>query len=152
MRLSLKFLSFSFLPIVDESPFHSCGRSLYGPLKTCYTVNILWDKIIGRMTILIIIHKGTFKKSALEPQTKTETVSGRTNMPIRSTLPLLVSDKQTRSMAMGYLDLLDFSYLAGKLKKKSPHSEWYLEYFIPFGVLSIILNNWKGKFLNFIWV
>ena len=41
---------------------------------------------------------------------------------------------------MGYLDLLDFSYLAGKLKKNL-HSEWYLEYFIPFGVLSITLNN-----------
>lgn len=62
-------------------------------------------------------------------------------MPIRSTLPLLVSDKQTGSMAMGYPDLLDFSYLAGKLKKKNPRSEWYLEYFIPFEVLSIMLNN-----------
>ena len=118
MRLSLKFLSFSFLPIVDKSPFHSCERSLCGPLKTCYPVNILWDKIIGRITRLIIIHKGPFKKFALEPQTKTETVSGRTTMPIRSTLPLLVSEKQTGSMAMGYLDLLDFIYFAGKLKKK----------------------------------
>lgn len=119
MRLSLKFLSFSFLPIVDESPFHSCGRSLYGPLNTCCPVNILWDKIIGRTTVLNIIQKGPFKKFALEPQTKTDTVSGRTNMPVRSTLPVLVTDKQTRSVAMGHLDLLDFSYLAGKLKKKS---------------------------------
>lgn len=34
---------------------------------------------------------------------------------------------------MGYPDLLDFSYLAGKVKKKPTQGEWYLEYFIPFG-------------------